>query len=311
MKTENNLKKNWEDYKYLLNKIIEIFDLKLLILILGILCILISPIIKIPNFIGISSYQASITLTIIIGALSSILGVLIAIIIVAFNILRKSYNTYAFKTFFENPKLSEFITIYLMTITISYFTLITISDPLKFQSINLIYLSTILFIFSIWSIFPYSRAIIISTQSEENIEKIVSSIERSDINAFDIRTNLIDSYSISRIEDNPIFILSELGTRTLNEDDRLTSIRILVKTKEKLISMLDYCIKNKDKIQSGTFDKDGKRLDQDERILINGFLIIVKSIALKSVQIKNEFVLQNVFGFIEDIHVFCAKNKLS
>lgn len=325
--TTKNFKRKLVYYKsYMLyhihkiNEELKIFNFKIIIIFIIAICLLILPIptfiglnnlniIQIPNFIGISDTQAASNILISgIGALASILGVVIAVILVAFNLLRKQYNLYAFKTFFKEKKLSELITIYISTIIIAYLTLISISNPLKPQTINLIYFSIFLFIFSLLIVFPYSNKIISSTQSKKNIELLVNQINKSHIAIFEARTNLTPPYIISKIEESPIYTLSELGKRTLKDDERIISMRILVESERKLFSILDEYPKN----DSNNHIKYNVNEDpnQEKRSIINGFLLIVKSISYQAVELKQEGVLRNVWGFIEDIYDYCFENNI-
>lgn len=287
-----------------LKEVIEIFNLKLIAIILVIFCLLIFSFdIYIPNYLGISYIQASNILSIIIGALTSILGVLIAIIVVAFNIFRKYYNFYAFRTFFKNKKLRDFITFYLLTITIAYLTLIEISNPLKPHIINLIYLAIVLFVISLWILFPYSNAIISSSQSKGNIKKIVNQISVDNVRVYKLRSEIMPSFSQLEIEENPIFVLNELGTRTLKDNDWLTSIYIISASEWKLFELLNDHLK-----ENG--HKDEKK-NQERGRIIELFILIVKPIAYQAIKTEDEGVLTNVLGFIENFHYVAAQNQMA
>ena len=252
-----------------------------------------------PNFVIVSStLTASTLLTTIIGALSSILGVLIAVILLAFNILRKNYNKYAFRIFFKDKNLSLLVTFYILTIILSYLTLITLSDPLKFQSTNLVELSIISFVISLCMLFPLSSSIISSTQSKEKIEKIVNQIDGDTVQVYKFRRDIMASYSNYKIEENPIFILNELSERTLKDGDWLTSILILEKCQNKLFKLLV------------DFDKQTDNNKYTIRSIINVFLIVLKTISYGSIKTNKDGTLTNVFRFIENLHIYCSENKV-
>ena len=248
--------------------------------------------IKIPNILGISSVQIATTiLSVIIGSLASVLGIIIAVILVAFEILRKSYNIYAFKTFFKDEKLKELIILYIFTIIASLITLSTLSVPLNSRSINLIYTSLFLFIISLVILFPYSRIIISSTKSKEKIKEIVDQIDYSTIHSLNyLRPSIPPSVYISQMEENPLFILSEVGIRTLKDDDRLTPKLILVECGNKLLKML------------GDFP-------DSKRGVINSFLIVFRNISRQAINLHQEGTLITVLDVIETLHNFCAENK--
>ena len=290
-------------YHSKIKEMIKFFNLKIIIAILIVFFLLLLPInIYIPNYFGISDTQASNILSVIIGSLASILGVLIAVIVVAFNILRKYYNFYAFRTFFKNKRLGEFITFYLLTITIAFLALIGISNPLKPHIINILYFAIFLFIVSLWILFPYSSAIISSTQSKDQIKKIVNKIDMDIVRIYKIKSDIMPSFSLVGIEENPIFVLNELGIRSLNDNDWLTSIYILDVCEKKLFDLLDNHLQEHGNDREKSFERGN---------IITVFLLIVKPIAYHAIKKQNESVLRNVLGFIENLHYFCAQNQMA
>lgn len=245
-----------------------------------------------PNILGIKNNSSAITLlSVIAGALASILGIIIAVILVAFEILRKTYTTYAFKSFFQNKRLRELFILYISTIIVSMSTIASLSDPLKPHDISFIHVSFLFFITSILILFSYSRRIISSTQSKERIIELVNQIDYQVINSFKyFRPHVPPSIYISAIEDNPIFILSEVAIRTLKDDDRLTPKLVLVEATNKLLKMLE--------------------VHGDRRTTINAFLIIFRNTARQAVQSQQEGTLRTILDCIESIHSFCAEKQV-
>ena len=278
---------------------VSIFDLRIIIVI-GI-AVTIFYLLPIPNFIQIDSETGSNILTVVIGSLASILGVLIAIVLVAFNIMRKYYNAYAFKTFLKDRNLNSLVTIYVTTIILSFLTLIFISDVET--TLFKMFISCVgLFIISMIILFPLSQRIISSTQSKERISDIVEKINPDTIKVLRYGKEIMPSYDLTDIDENPIFVLNDLAIRTLNDNDWLTSIFILEEIENKLLATLREIIKQK-------ADKHSKNSKQEIRETINVFLIIVKTIAYHAIELQQEGVLRNVIVFIESLHHFRAKNQ--
>lgn len=272
--------------KYIFNKIrfsLEIWLIFILILIL-------EP--KLPNILEIKNASTAVTLlSVIISALASILGIIIAVILVAFEILRKTYTTYAFKSFFQNEQLNELSTLYVSSIIISVLTITSLSDSLNIRDISLIYFSLFLFITSILILFPYSRKIIASTQSKKTIIELINKIDEQLIATFNyFRPDVPPSTYISRLEDNPIFILSEVAIRSIKDDDRLTPKLILVEATNKLLKMLEA--------------------NENKRMTINAFLIIYRNTARTAIQVRQESVLRTILDCMERLHLFCAEKKI-
>lgn len=299
----SNILSKFHRYYANLIETINFFNLKIILLILILFLLFLLPLnIYIPNYFGISDTQASTILSIIIGALASILGVVIAVIIVAFNILRKYYNFYAFRTFFKNKRLSEFVTFYLSTITIAFIALIGISNPINPHIVNLLYLAIFLFIISLWILFPYSNAIISSTQSKENIERIVYQIDMSNAQIYNLKADIMASFSIEGIEENPIFVLNELVKRSLNDNDWLTSIYILEASEQKLFDLLDDHLQEYGTQKEKTFERAN---------IIKIFLLILKPMGYQAIKTRHESILRNILVFVENLHYFGAQNQMA
>lgn len=258
-----------------------------------------------PNVLGIRNVSVGITLlSTIIGSLAAILGIVIAVMLVAFEILRKTYSAYAFKSFFQDNQLKEIFSIYVSTIIVSVLTLSSLSDPLNSRDINLIYLSLILFVGSLIILFPYSQKIIGSTQSKKRIEDILEKIDGAAIRFFRLQTHSMITpvfddgkghYDVvtSIIEKNPIYILREVAVQSLKNDDLIIPRFILAESTRKLLDILknvDECDKARD--------------------TINVFLIIIRGIANQAIKSRQEGILYAILGVIEGIHSFCAENKL-
>lgn len=244
-----------------------------------------------PNVLEIRNVSVGITvLSTIIGSLSAILGIVIAVMLVAFEILRKTYSAYAFKNFFQDEHLKEIFSIYTSTIIVSVLALASLSDPLNSRDINLIYLSLTLFVGSLLVLFPYSQKIISSTQSKKKIGDLVERIDSKETKFFRRQNYLRDP---TLIEENPIFILSEVTVRALKNDDQILSHFIVDKSTEKLLTILN----NVD-----NYDEAGETID--------AFLNIYKNAASQATKSCQERTLYEVLGAIEGIHSFCAENKI-
>ncbi|MCK4736247.1 MAG: hypothetical protein KAT65_27590, partial [Methanophagales archaeon] len=227
-----------------------------------------------------------------------------AVMLVAFEILRKTYSTYAFKSFFQGNHLKEIFVIYISTILVSVLTLVSLSDPLSSRDIDLIFFSLLLFAGSLLILFPYSQQIISSTQSKKRIEDLVERIEGKEIEFFRLQNYLMvtpvlddggGDYDVVTplIEENPIFILSEVAVRALRDDDRIIPRFILAESTKKLLTILKN-VENNDK----------------SRETIKVFLSIYKNTANQATKSRQEVILHAILGAFEGIHSFCAENKL-
>lgn len=243
-----------------------------------------------PNLFNIIDIQIlSNLLMVIIGSLSSVLGIIVAIILVALEILRKRYDIYAHRALFKNISLIELISFYAITILISFYTLLTLSNPLSIMNISFGYLSVFLFTISIIILFPYSYKIITATQSKSEIRKIVSTIDFSAMGSLGVHRGFVpSSFYILRTETNPYYMLVDIGTRALRNNDLFTPKLILSET---------FC-KLKELLANNPKDKRGT---------LNSFIFIFNNISNEALRQNSIGTLQMILNIIEEIHEFKIK----
>lgn len=293
-------KKQWKKWKA---KILRVWLLSIKALLKGyvlLICILALFLIvySIPGKIPISAIaensQTVISfLSLIVGALASIMGIIVAILLVAFELFRRRYATYAFKEFFQDKYLRNLFILYVSTILISIFALARLEDPVTTQNVNLSYLSILLFFACIIALYPCAKKILGSTMSKNKIREIVDRITYQSIDSFGhFRRHVPAEHYVSVIEENPLFVLSEAAIRTINEGDRLTPRLILVESGEKLKQFI-----NED--------------CHDKRNIINAFLIIFRHSAKQAILQKQEGTLTTALDVMREIHVFCAEKKVA
>jgi hypothetical protein len=290
-------KMKMEQIKYVINEyyqmiLINIMEYKPLCLILFMYIILYIFAPPFPNIVGLQDVSlASTLLFVVAGALASILGIVVAVMLVAYEILKRIYSAYAFKSIFNNRYLKTIISVYIITIIISSVTIITLSSPLSNRNIDHIYYSFILFVLALSILFPHLKQILTSTESKNKIIELVQKISYSEISLFDRRSQMEPATNyVSRLEESPIYVLSEAAIRTIKDNDRLTPKLILTEATNRLIELL--------KSSSG-----------QRRRIIEAFLIIFKNASTQAISLRQEGVVQVVLDCIEYVHLFCAEEK--
>lgn len=286
--------KNEENKKSQLNNIKQAFDLNIILIILSLALII--YILPIPNILGISDVNlTSNILNVTITALASILGIIIAVILVAFEILRNTYNLYAFNTFFNNKTLKRLISIFLMTISISYLNMLLLSDPLSELNIKYTYFSFFLFLASLFLLFPYLFNIITSTHSKKKIDEIINKLDSSIIE--DLGWNgsspivYIDTWG-----EDPISTLIESGVNSLKNGNSYLSMLILTELESKFIEILQ----NQNLKEKNTMKK-----------YINVYLLFLNRITYQAMDLKEFDILNLSLDSISNIYNFFVENKLS
>jgi len=248
--------------------------------------------IKIPNFLSINNADTIIsTLSTISTALAAILGIIMAILLVSFELLHKTYSYYAYSEIFDIKELKILFIFYLFTIFISIFSIVIIEDPLSFRNINLTYLSISLFLICLIILYPCIKRILINPISKKRIEELIEKIDYETIEEIENQSATL-SY-LEKFMRNPINILSEIVMRTIKDDDRFTPQFIIIKSKEKLIELLDHADN-----------------DQDKRKIIKGFLSIFQNSTSQALKNKNLTIIERNIKVIEEIHTFCAEKHM-
>jgi hypothetical protein len=260
---------------------------------LFLIAFLVSP--KLGPYVGFKNGEAvSAVLSRIVGALASILGIVVAILLVAFDIMRKTYAYYAVKEFFEDKYFRSMFAIFVSTILISTYALFTMEKIPTARNAVLSYLSFFLFTVCMVVLYPCVKRILGTARSKDKIRKIVGEIGGRSISIFRMfRRSVPRPDYFSTIEEDPLFVLSEVAIRTINEGDRLTPRFILTESTNKLIELL--------KKRSG---------HHDMREVINSFSIIYRHSARQAIIHKQEGTLATVLEVIRGIYEFCAEKKV-
>lgn len=265
-----------------------------LISILILTIILISIPFQLPNILDISNHNSAISLlSSIIGALSSILSIIIAIILVSYQLQKNIYSSYAYQHLFESSIVKHSILFYTYTIIISIICMSNIDNPLSKNNINIIYLAILLFLISIVLLFPFAKYIIFSSFSKNKILKLIERINSNDIYYLQYN-NEFNADHVNFIENNPIYLLSDISVKSIQENDRLLSRLILHESTNKLLNILEH--------------SKGKH---EKRNIINVFSIIIYNSFKAAINFKSHIgIFYEIFKSLENIHLFCSKNKV-
>ena len=252
----------------------------------------------IPNFCGFKNSTALIVVfSTIAGVLASILGIVVAILIVAFEILRKTYASYALKKLLQDKRFRLLLTFFISTILLSISSAPFIEETISVRALNLSYLSIILFFICLLLLYAYSKSIISSIISKKEIDEVIKKIGFAAIDQFDyFRPPVSPTDFASAIQGNPIYILSEIAKRSIRDDDDLTPRVILKQTTNRFKELITQANESLDKSRI--------------RTVIDRFLIITKRSARQAVVQRQEITLKTILDSIEDIHCHCANHHV-
>jgi len=231
-------------------------------------------------------------LSILIGSLASILGIIIAIFLVSFQILRQNYSYHALHKLFETEEVKFLFYLFICTILTSLFTLLTLKRTLIITAYNLFYFTNFLFIFCLLVLFPALRNFLDITRSNRNLLKMIRSITYSDIHGF--AGYYQKKYLADKIEKNPIYILYEIATSSINNNDLVTLKLILLETTNKFTEIIEL-----------------KKENYNKREIVRGFNFIVENMALQAIKNNSESILARIMFKVIEMHLVYAKNKFS
>ncbi len=231
-------------------------------------------------------------LSILIGSLASILGIIIAIFLVSFQILRQNYSYHALHKLFETEEVKFLFYLFICTILTSLFTLLTLKRTLTITGYNLFYFTNLLFIFCLLVLFPALRNFLDITRSNRNLLKMIRSITYSDIHGF--AGFYQKKYLADKIEKNPIYILYEIATSSINNNDLVTLKLILLETTNKFTEIIK-----------------SKKENYNTKEIVRGFDFIVGNMALQAIKNNSESILARIMFKVKEMHLVYAKNKFS
>ncbi|MCK9426753.1 MAG: hypothetical protein M0Q21_11995 [Ignavibacteriaceae bacterium] len=255
--------------------------------------ILLFPIKLSEYFKFIDKKYISDILVVIIGSLSSILGIVVAIQLVAFEIQRKTFVSLAFKEFFNSNYSRDLFNSYLITIGVTSLSLISLKENPTNQNYLIIYFSIILFFYCLLILYPSTKRIIRSSHIKDKIVDVISRIDQRTIEELSyFRPRVKTKNHIEIIEHNPIFILNDVCIRSIIEEDRFIPRFIIIKVNQKLLLMLEQSDKG-----------------QNARKLINAFFSIYKNTFEKALLTQQNGTIMMILRAIEELNNYCTINK--
>jgi hypothetical protein len=253
---------------------------------------------RLAELVRITDIQAGTTLlSAIVGSLSSILGILVALILVTFELSRQSYSHHAFRLVFGHPRFLELVTWYLTTILLSLYVLLSLSPPLSLRSNALMMASLVTATISLVILAPSCYAVVRRPHAKSQITTLAAAIGWDAISELGrFRSPRAPADEVAALEENPIFILGELGIRTIRQRDRITPRLILGEFGNRLLELLNAA---------------GNSSLGPRRQIIESFLVGVRPVATVAIEEGAVETVASAFGFYERVHRFAAEKQLA
>ena len=245
------------------------------------------------NILNIDEYiTISNILITLIGSLASILGIILAIFLVSYQVLGHNYSYHALHKLFETRELKFLFYLFICTILTSLFTLLSLKRATLFTSHNLFYFSNILFVFCLLALFPTLKNILDITRSNRNLLKMILSITSFDIHDFSsyYKKNILSD----KIEKNPIYILYEIAISSINNSDLITLKLILSEIINKFTEIIE-----------------SKKENYNRWEMARALNFIDDNIAMQAIKSNSEYILVRIMSQIKEMHLIFIKNKFS
>lgn len=250
----------------------------------------------VPDYLGLSeSEHPEMILEVIISVISSVIGISIALIIIAFETFKNKLGRVGIGRFFTNSLVIFIITFQITIICYSFFLLLSIGSPLDYKELSAIYFLSLLFIISIIIIWPLGKIILSDSESIKIVlnecEKITPQ-EISDIIGYS--HGMMDyKREIDKIEGSPFIILRNLGINYTKESNQHIPALIIQETTNKFLPLITNKI--------------------DRRALREGYntlFIVWNGIISESFSNNNFLALKEIWNSIVKIHNHHADNKI-
>lgn len=227
---------------------------------------------------------------------ASILGIVGAATLLVFELGKKSLGTYASIGLLKLGALKTLFYLHIVSLLISLSSLIILDDPINAFNLRLTYVSIIVFFVSILSLPRLLNMAFSSLHTRNQVKALFRNLLPLDIRVFQTprRALLFPDY-LTNLEENPLFIVTEIGKSALKEGDTMSARYVIAESKDKLIKLLERC-------------GEGHGSGRD---VISAFLHIYKSVALEAVRQRDESLLISILDAFSEIHKFTAENKFA
>lgn len=231
----------------------------------------------------------------LIQAIASIMSIIIAVVLVAFEIQRRLSAGLTVRYFLNNRHVRGFFALYVSTLIISIIALATLEATPSLLTIKLAYLAIGLSIYALFRLYFDLRKMFSEMHIKSRSERIVGMIEVSHTEIFGYDFNsLVNSNYLEAVEHNTLFVLTEMAVNLLRERDTTSALYIVSGVLDKLIKILD---------------ENFKDFNYERRGVIKGFLFLFSDVADEALKQGNSRMALFILHSFKKIHSYYADNK--
>lgn len=272
----------------------------------------------VPDYLGLTSIDKNVYLSLVIGSVSSILGIVISVTLIRFELVKQRLGRQVNNYFLRNAWFKKLVT--LLTVTICWALLVFLASS-RFDAINLLthlYAVAILFFVSLLLLFPASYNILISSTSLQIIRHELEKLDDNVMSSFTHNKDVYfrESYPLYDIDENtPIDILKRLAQTFIRENDTNAAKLLLFFSCDHLIKWIgtsnDRNIVNANSNMPMFTQIAG--VSNDRKIIRTKIDIITSIwhvIAIESIAQKNIEMLSSLWNTFFQLHAHYAKTKM-
>lgn len=278
-----NMKKVFNSTLSILKKYIVIFSITIITLII----FLISRFSLIK--LNISYNTLDNYISIVIGSISSLLGIIIAVYILAFGLFEKNFKGMAYRKFINSMALNYYIQLCISTILLMLISNFILQNNISNFSINLISLGIILYVLSLALIYPTIKSLISQSKSQKYIDELLNNLNE------DTGEKYLQLYNNKHLDKNPFFQLASISQHLILSNEKILLNRIITKC--------FVLIKNK-------IDSSKGENGSSCREYIKAFVQLFKDIERNSLANEHLWAIHRLLGAYISIRNYAVKNKI-
>ncbi|MCU0421659.1 MAG: hypothetical protein MUC81_02520 [Bacteroidia bacterium] len=311
----NNEKKS----KIKRSKFTDFLDLPIVLLaVVLFLALTLSPWHFIPDYFKLKEIDHLSFLGLVISSISSLLGIIVSIILIRFELLRQQIGRRVNDHFLNNRSFKRLITLLLITILWAGVTYISSKILATDTLVTQLYFAAILFGLCLIVLFPASYSILKSSTSIAVVRQELLKLNEEALGVFQKNKDIHfrQSYPLFDVdEDTSVDILKRLAQSYVKSNDTNAVKFILFASTEHLINWIGAS-KYREHINSQTKLTMGQRIagDHAEREVTGAKIDIVSSIwqviIMESIRERNIEVLNSLWNAFSMLHSHFATNKM-
>jgi uncharacterized integral membrane protein len=228
-------------------------------------------------------------ISIVIGSLSSVIGIVISVYILAFSLFEKNYSQIAYSKFVNSVELFNYFQLCIFTIIVMINANFLLNDSISNISINMIGYGIILYILCLILIYPTMKHLIADSKSNKHIEELLKKLNEQTAYEY------LKSQEIEKLSNNPFYKLSIVFSNLVSSNEKIIISNILKKCTQLI----------KEKISS----VNGNEANQC-RDYINSYVKLYKIFRKYSYDMNQPWIMNELLGEYIKVRKYGVENKI-